>query len=829
MATRIDISTQLVSRESLVFMRPITLRISATNLKPNTRMYAYFDGIPVNIYFTQQGKTLGQPLVTDANGAIVATFTVPANTFTTGEKELLLSDYSTYVNTNLPGISIIRAKATFTAQGTLQTFQTTQTTVNIVEVVTVIPAPADLGWQGGSDWADPLAQSFFTNGVTGGVYVTAIDLYFATKDPVLPVWIEVREMGNGYPTLKLVSQYATKTLNPSQVFTSSNSSVPTKFVFDRMLYLEQDKEYCFVVRSNSKQYNIWCSELGGLSVENRRTIFEQPYIGSLFKSENNRTWSAIQTQDIKFTLYKADFDINNNSLLKLAVHPNVLEVDSQNFKTVSGLNGVVINFPFKHGLDTNSRIGIAADPTGNYNGFTGVQLTGDHDITQVIDDYNVVIKITGGTANKTGEITTKRKITDVLVTNGGENYNASAPPTVVITGTGTGAQITPVITNGKITDLVVVNEGSGYGETTTITFNSSGTSGSGATAQLIYSNKLLVYMNRVYQSVTPYLYANTPPGTDISSTLKTTKAAFEGGSLLSYSAGEQAAKITHNKPNALTSNYLAASRINENKNMSSNYSTEYSVTLASTNRNVSPVIELDNSRMIFRNNSINNQKIGVLGHNEVVASTNSSGEVLSITRVSGGTGYTQGTLQILITGTGSGATATATVSGGVITSVTLTSGGTGYYGPVKVVASDPSHTGTPAVLTATVSQYNSELSNDYGKGLARYITKKLAIGEVSTGIRCYATAYSNSSSNFDVYVKTVLSVNNVNMDTEVEWKLLSCNVQRNRSTKANQYFDYEFFLDDMEPFDTYQLKFVLRSTTPWDPPKIKNFRAIVTV
>lgn len=819
MATRIDISRELVSEESLVFMRPITLKITATNLKPNTRMYAYFDGIDVNRYMTPQGGSLGDSLVTDVNGALIANFDVPGMTFSTGDKEFVLSDYATYVDEDIVGTSIVRAKAVFMAQGKLQTFQTTETSVTIVEVERIVEVVN----------YDPLAQSFFTYDVQGGVYITGLDLYFLTKDTTLPVWVEIREMANGYPSPKLVSQYASKTVNPSDVFISADASVPTKFVFDRMLYLEQDREYCFVVRSNSNKYNLWVSGLGEQSVENGKTIFEQPYMGSLFKSENNVTWSAEQTKDIKFTLYKAEFDVNTNAVLKLAVHPNILEMDSKSFKTFNTLNGLVISFPFKHGLDTSSKIGISADTNGNYNGFTGTQLTADHVITEVIDEYNVVINVTGGTANKTGAITTNQRITSAIVTNRGSNYSATNPPTVVVTGTGTGAVIEPIIKNGEIVDLVVKNQGTGYGETTTISFDSSGTSGSGATATAVFTNKLTVYINRVYQSVIPYLYAYTPANTDITTTLKTTNAAFENGAVLSYTAGENSIPITTNKPNYLNGNYLAASRINEKLNMGSNYSTEYSVTLSSTNKNVSPVFDLNNSRMIFRNNSINNQKIGINGHNEVLTSTNSSGEILDITITSGGSGYNQATVEIIIAGTGTGAVATATVTSGVITSITLTSGGSGYYGPVTVIASDSNQSagGAAAALVAVVSNYNSELSTTAGRGLARYITKPLVVGQISNGIRCYATAYSNSSSNFDVYVKTALSINNINLDS-IEWKALSCNIQRNRSTKKNEYFDYEFILDDIEPFDTYQLKFVLRSTTPWDPPKIRNFRAIVT-
>ena len=36
-------------------------------------------------------------------------------------------------------------------------------------------------------------------------------------------------------------------------------------------------------------------------------ISNQPYLGSLFKSQNASTWEPSQWEDLKFTLYRADF------------------------------------------------------------------------------------------------------------------------------------------------------------------------------------------------------------------------------------------------------------------------------------------------------------------------------------------------------------------------------------------------------------------------------------------------------------------------------------------------------------------------------------------
>ena len=64
------------------------------------------------------------------------------------------------------------------------------------------------------------------------------------------------------------------------------------------------------------------------------------------------------------------------------------------------------------------------------------------------------------------------KIEQVLVTNGGYEYNS--PPDLVINGSGKFGKLIPVINNGQITRVIVDNPGTGYTDTTTITINPSG-------------------------------------------------------------------------------------------------------------------------------------------------------------------------------------------------------------------------------------------------------------------------------------------------------------------------------------------------------------------
>ena len=100
---------------------------------------------------------------------------------------------------------------------------------------------------------------------------------------------------------------------------SSTGTSATTFTFDSPVYLQEGQEYCFVTMTNSLEYKIWITQMGEADVSgSKRLISTQPHLGSLFKSQNNRTWNAVQSQDKKFTLYQAVFDTSTNGTINLS-------------------------------------------------------------------------------------------------------------------------------------------------------------------------------------------------------------------------------------------------------------------------------------------------------------------------------------------------------------------------------------------------------------------------------------------------------------------------------------------------------------------------------
>jgi len=161
---------------------------------------------------------------------------------------------------------------------------------------------------------DPLAQTFFVNRFTNpnGIFVSNIDLYFATKDTSgIPVTVELRPTVNGYPDSERVIPGSKVTLNPSSINLPTNPNVPvaTTFTFDAPIHLEPG-EYSFVVMANSDQYTVYIGTVGQQRLDGVGPIVSQPYIGSFFKSQNASTWTAEQNSDICFVLRHCKFTVN---------------------------------------------------------------------------------------------------------------------------------------------------------------------------------------------------------------------------------------------------------------------------------------------------------------------------------------------------------------------------------------------------------------------------------------------------------------------------------------------------------------------------------------
>ena len=359
--------------------------------------------------------SLGGTLTSNFNGNLQLLFNIPntnALRFRTGVRELKLLDVSTAT-----GDFTSRGRANYRAEGVLETRQQTVHAVRNAELVEerlvenrVITQTADRV-AGDTGWWDPLAQTFLIE-QKGGCFLSKVDIFFATKDTNVPVTLEIREVVNGYPG-KRVLPFSRIKLNPEQVNISANTvtldgvsvakyDTATSFIFPSPVYVQENTEYAIVLASDSNNYKVWISQIGDTMPGTARTISEQPYLGSLFKSQNASTWTADQTQDLKFVLYRAKFDnsvIANVEFVNDVIPKQILDLNP--FETREGQTKVRV-WHKDHGVPSGTRVTISGVAAA-VNGIPAAELNTTHVISDVdLDSYVVTVATTAATASGYG-------------------------------------------------------------------------------------------------------------------------------------------------------------------------------------------------------------------------------------------------------------------------------------------------------------------------------------------------------------------------------------------------------------------------------------------
>ena len=184
---------------------------------------------------------------------------------------------------------------------------------------------------------DPLSQTFSVDKEDGadGVYLTKTDLFFKQKDPSLGITVQIRETNNGYPSSSII---ASKFISSSSVNVSNTAATATTVTFDTPLYLKANKDYCVVIVPDqfNPSYLLWTAEAGIPDVANTSLITNQNWGGGvLFASSNDKAWTAIQGEDLKFKIYVANFDKTNATI--------AFENGPYEFLTVSNTSGSFID------------------------------------------------------------------------------------------------------------------------------------------------------------------------------------------------------------------------------------------------------------------------------------------------------------------------------------------------------------------------------------------------------------------------------------------------------------------------------------------------------
>jgi hypothetical protein len=383
-------------------------------------------------------------LVTDNYGDLIGCFFIrepntvppPLLRFKTGQKTFKLNAYSD--NTvPLSGLPQSSAETNYLTSGIVETQVTNN--VQVRNPPPPPPPPPPARRNGGKD---PLAQTFTVDET--GAFLTSVDVYFATKDPNEKLYVELRTVELGTPTNQLVQDYSRVVLEPSQILTSDDASVPTNIKFPSPVYLEPRTEYALVLLSpTSDLFNVWVGTMGQKTVNTQNlpnsenVVVTKQYVGgSLFKSQNGTIWTANQYQDLKFKLYKANFTSSTGDVV---FYNPPLRTNESNIP-------VLRNNPIKV-LPRKLKVKVANTAALNTTLVNGV-------------------KVSTGTDGPIGYIEKiGAPIINTSTTNAGAGYSNgtfSGVPLYAITGNGSGATADLTFTNNGLSSVSIASTGTGY-------------------------------------------------------------------------------------------------------------------------------------------------------------------------------------------------------------------------------------------------------------------------------------------------------------------------------------------------------------------------------
>jgi len=454
------------------------------------------------------GKTSGAKayvkdlrLISDDYGDLIGAFFLrdpntnpaPSVRINTGTKTYKVSSSSTNRIGILGDTTISSAETNYKSEGTAELYETlitnTSTITSTKTTTTTITRER-------IEYYDPLAQSFSVGGSTtpnndeNGAFITAVDLFFYTKDSGnAPLTVQVRTMELGTPTRIALGNSVV--LRPDQIKTSDDGSVATKVTFDYPIYLEPNNEYAIVLLApESNEYQVFIAQMGEKTIQTKNlpdtsSVFyaQQFAIGGLFKSQNGSIWTANQYQDMKFRLYRAEF----------ITTPGVAYFYNP---TLDQSNGFVKNLPTNPitVFPKKVKLGITTVTSPSVIGI----LTTGRKIGESATNYNYgYIVGTGCSASS------------VNITTGGSGYVVSTPvSTFNIIGNGSGLTLnisSVSIGTSSITGISIVNPGNGYsiGDVVGIVTSSvTSKSGNGARISITGNNNAIdtLYLSNVQSS-----------------------------------------------------------------------------------------------------------------------------------------------------------------------------------------------------------------------------------------------------------------------------------------------------------------------------------------
>lgn len=782
--TQKTLGENIIDTGYIPYIRSRKIYFTATGLKPNTRVYAFFDDIEVTNYCNKlnvlpatayddiDDSDVGlytnilssnntffkkQPLISDNSGKIYGEFIIPNNSilkFKTGERVFRLTSSPRNISTEAETI----ANANYVAAGTTVTVQKSISSIVSPSIITTKRTETRNGFTNGeTTWFDPLAQTFLIPEIKEGVFTTSVDIFFSAKSTSMPVTLQIVTVENGIPTQNIVP-FSKVVIDANKVNIDPNKGlVATNFRFSDPVYLSHGVEYAIILLSNDSTYRVWIASTGGKNVSDGTNINKNVYGGVFLTSQNASTWTPDQSRDLKFTLNIASFDSTGS------------------VKHRSRVRGYVES--------------IQLDEVGS--GYTVAPA--------------VIIAPPGQTATAVA-VLNNSKVTSFTSLVGGSNYNSKpivriAPPPAG----GVQAQAVAFINSAgvvyKISTAVADggNPGSGYGSVPAVTIEAPGITATASASINPIDNSIssidIETPGTNYRTAPQItIAAPTTPG-GVSATAITTieQITFSGFNLNQTVLIPDKTSITNSVTNAgktynnvqLNNDY----KLSEEYNITRNSQISVTNILQTRSKYVSPIFHIERKSIICFRNIINN-----FDANEI---TSDSG-IIERAIVSAGNFIAGKKYRIL----------------------TIGSTPTNW---VELGAPNAS-IGTLFTMNsiAQIGNGTAYLEHDINNIGARYITKQITLNNSSDTLNIYIDVNRPTvSTNVKLYVK---------FDDSNTWIEIAPEQTIPVSTNDSSYSEVQYKASDSDgEFTKFAIKILMLSDNPAFVPKIKDMRAIATI
>lgn len=671
----------------------------------------------------------------------------------------------------------------------------------------------------------PIGQTFFINEPlpplgAPGVFVTRIDVYFQSVSNNYGIEMQIRTTDNGFPTDNRLP-FASKVLLPEDtwpnsqpiIVSSTDASKPTSFIFDTPVFLQSNKPYAFVLAplGGNPEYNVWTAAMSGRDVTSGGQIFKNNDSGTLFLSSNDRDWTPIINEDMKYKIYTANFTSTSGT-----AYFNTPDEEWFAYKDNTGDFLVREKLVFGNGYFDISVLNISGVSGTFTSGDTVYQTVGSANVSGILYSANsTVLKI----ANATGAFSVTTLGTPLIFdATSGANASVTAVSQNCATTLGSNTINLPDSTIFSVNNVIYVQTNNrsksqvvkitAKPTTTSIQVNSAmtftdtnalygrvkndGNLNGGFSGSIIYENinfgivdvstanavtnfanmsyvqviglttgvsaNLVGFIDSVYNSLTTGFSSIAPSNTTLSWYMKGFKNdnnRTPDASFIPIEDGVPNEFYDYERVSMARSNELANLPVGRGGNSSLIIKTDF----ATANSKLSPVIDTMQTAVTFT-------------YNIVASQDELTGYYLSISNSSGTFSNNDTLSQTAYGNTSTGKIRSIKQIPGIntINSTSLiVTNVNGKFVDNTVFTTSNSASGK----VNTAEKYSEALNNGY-PAASRYISRNvvLAVGQDSEDIRTYIAAYRPATTNLNIYAKIINSSDSAPFETK-DWTRLS--------------------------------------------------------